>query len=186
MKRYWMKIVLGALAIFALGMFLVRAGRDGVGRIKQAVERQSVRLSPEVAAFAVNDIRLGALTQIEFDPDRQNGFPFIDLTVEADSAADLGILTDCLLVASDAESIQGKKGLTCSPETSASEMVEMGRVSFEPSDRSYPIFVPASAIAGKKWFTPPTPGLPGHPQGVTVNNSSLNLQANASGAFMLI
>ena len=186
MKRYWTKIGLGALGIFVLGMVLVSWGRHGVDHIKEAVKRQSVRLSPDVASFAVNNIRLGSLTGIEFDPEKESGFPYIDLTVQLDSAADLSSLENCLLVASDAESLQGQKGLTCSPSTSSTGMVEMGTVNFEPAGQSFPIFAPASAVSGKNWFVPPAHGAHQAPSGVSANNSSVNFQANAAGAFMLI
>ena len=182
MKRYWIRITLGALGIFALGMVVVAAGRRGVDKVKQLATQHSLRLTPGVAPFLVDLRRLGTLTEVEVDPDHDGDFPFINLTVELDPDIAMAGLDDCLLVASDAEALRGEKGLRCEQNVSRDSLVEMGAVTFEPSGEREGIYIPASEIGDNPWFSRVTRvGSSSDSEG-----GSFNLRANAAGAFMLI
>ena len=182
MKRYWTRITLGAFGIFVLGMVIVNAGRQGVDHIKQHVMQQTVRLNGNVAPFQVDNRRLGMLTEVEMDPERSERFPFINLTVELDSnlaAADLG---ECILLARDLEALKGDKGLHCAAGLSRDSLVEMGLVSFEPSGESVGIYIPASDLEEIPWFNHASR----ENSNLSPGEGSLDLRANAAGAFMLI
>ena len=180
MRRYWTRITLGALGIFALGMLVVSAGRKGVDHVKQLAAQQVVKLSHGVAPFQIDNRRLGTLTEVGMDPERSDRFPFINLTVELDPgipAADLG---DCTLLARDLESLEGDKGLHCDPGISRDSLVEMGLLTFEPSGETVGIYIAKSQLKDVPWFNQPSSEVPPSSEG------SLSLQANAGGAFMLI
>jgi hypothetical protein len=181
MKRYWLRITLGALGIFVLGMLVVSAGRRGVERVKQLASQHSLRLTPGVAPFLVDLRRLGTLTNVEVDHDNGKDFPSINLTVQLDPAIESADLGGCTLLASDAESLSDVNGLHCAEGVSRDSLIEMGAVTFEPSGERESLYIPASEVGNNPWFNrvsrsgslPPSEG-------------SFNLQANAAGAFMLI
>jgi hypothetical protein len=182
MKRYWTRITLGALGIFALGMVVVRAGRQGVEHIKQHVMHQTVRLDGHVAPFQVDNRRLGMLTEVQMDPERSEQFPFVNLTVLLDSSLGTANLGDCVLLARDLESLDSENGLHCAVGVSRDSLVQMGMVTFEPSEETVGIYLPASDLEAIPFFRNAgrRSNLPDKGQG------GLNLQADASGAFMLI
>lgn len=180
MKRYWTRITLGALGIFALGMLVVSAGRRGVEHVKQHIVQEGLNLGSGVAPFQVNDRRLGTLTNVRMDPDRSERFPFINLTVELDPGIPQAGLGDCTLLAGDLESAGGGKGLHCAAGISRDSLYEMGVVMFTPSGESVGIFIPQSDLKDIPWFSQAAE------RKSTPSEGSLNLRADASGAFMLI
>lgn len=180
MKRYWTRITLGAVGIFVLGMFVVSAGRRGVEHVKQHVMQEGLSITSGVAPFQVNDRQLGTLTNVKMAPDRSQRFPFINLTVELDPSIPMADLGDCTLLAGDVESFQGPKGLHCAAGISRDSLFEMGVVNFEPSGESVGIYIPRSDLKDFPWFSQVSGG-----ESVS-SEGSLNLRADASGAFMLI
>jgi hypothetical protein len=180
MKRYWTRITLGALSIFALGMLAVSAGRQGVEHVKQHVMEHGLNLESWVAPFQVDNRRLGTLTKVAMDPDRSRKFPFINLTVALDPAVESTGLGECTLLASDAESLKGE-GLHCISGLSRDSLVEMGAVTFEPSGEVLGLYVPASQMEGLPWFQ--RASVTTH---APTGEGSFSMQANAAGAFMLI
>jgi hypothetical protein len=180
MRRYWIRIALGAFGIFVLGMLVVSAGRKGVDHVKQLTTQQVFNVLPGVAPFQVDSRRLGTLTEVKMDPERSEGFPFINLTVELDPEVPLAGLTGCTLLASDAGSFRDA-GLRCLPGLSTDSLLEMGAVTFEPSGEVVGMYIPASNV---KDF----PGLRQRSEAANRSSTqaSFNLQANAAGALMLI
>jgi hypothetical protein len=186
MKRYWTRIGLGALGIFILGMLIVSAGRRGVDRVKELALEHSVRLPANFAPFRVDEHKLGSLTLVRMDPQPDRSFPYINLTVQSDPGADPASLGDCRLVATDEDALQGQGGLHCSESMSSDSMVEMGTVTFEPSGQVFPIYVPNTELSGKGWFSRRGHETSIAPATVSQDKGSVNLKADASGAFMLI
>lgn len=184
MNRYWLRITLGALGIFALGMVVVAAGRQGVDKVKQIAMQHTLTLTPGVAPFLVDLRQLGTLTEVEVDPDAGHDFPFINLTVQLDSNADIAGLEECLLLASDAKSVTADKGLRCAQGISPDSLVEMGAVTFEPSGETMPIFIPVGELGDSPWFNRITRRTRQVRNGTA--EGSVDLQASAAGAFMLI
>jgi hypothetical protein len=181
MRRYWIRIALGALGIFALGMVIVRAGRQGVDHVKQLATQHILNLTPGVAPFQVDTRRLGTLTEVEVDPDRSERFPFVELTVELDPAmGGTAGLSNCTLLATDTEAFKDK-GLRCVPGLSTDSLLEMGQVTFEPSGEVMAMYIPASNVKDFPWFQSSEAA-----GSATSSGASFNLQANAAGALMLI
>ena len=181
MKKYWIRIALTALGIFCVGMVIVSAGRRGVDKVKELAMQHTLRLSSGVAPFQVDTRRLGTLTEVEMDPDRSEGFPYINMTVELDPGIPTANLDSCILLASDMESIKSDRGLHCAEGVSRDSLVQMGEVNFEPSGESVGLYIPAAKLNEIPWFNHVKKNdLPPAGQG------GLSLQANAGGAFMLI
>jgi hypothetical protein len=181
MKRYWIRIALGALGIFVVGMVLVSAGRRGVEKVSQLAMEHTVRLTRGVAPFQIDNRRLGTLTEVRMDPDRSQDFPFISLTVQLDSTVPRADLEDCILLASDLESVGDENGIHCSQGVSRDSLVEMGEVTFEPSGEQLSIYVPSGTLDSTPWFNHSSRS--GRPAS---NQGSFNLRADSAGAFMLI
>ena len=181
MKRYWTKIALTALVIFAVGMMIVSAGRRGVDKVKELALQHTLRLSSGVAPFQVDNRRLGTLTQVQMDPDRSDRFPFINMTVELDPNIPSADMDSCILLASDMESLKGDRGLHCAVGISRDSLVQMGLITFEPSEEEVGLYIPASKLREIPWFNHFNES-----EAPPANQGGVSLQANAAGAFMLI
>lgn len=173
MNRYWIRIALSALGVFVIGMVIVSAGRRGVSKVRQFAMNQTVTLPNDVAPFRVDGRRLGTVRQVSFSPRDGESFPRVNLSVAVDSSVDMASLENCVLLARDAEQLQSETGLHCgSPsEQAASNLVEMGLVTFEPGGEVLQIFVPSHRTVAQ------APGARG---------ALVNLRADSAGAFMMI
>ena len=187
MKKYWIRIALTALGIFAVGMVIVSAGRRGVDRVKELALQHTLRLSSGVAPFQVNDRRLGMLTQVQMDPDRSDAFPYINMTVTLDSGVTAADLGSCILLASDMDSIKRDRGLHCAEGVSRDSLVQMGEVTFEPSGESVGMYIPQSKLQEIPWFNHFKASEASRARGRSRDSQGgMSFQANAAGAFMLI
>ncbi|MEO8295792.1 MAG: hypothetical protein ABI613_09770 [Gemmatimonadota bacterium] len=177
MNRYWIRITLGAIGIFALGMVLVQAGRKGVSRVRQLVMNQTVTLPGDVAPFRVDRQRLGIVRQVSVTPRQDEDFPLINLTVAADSQAGLAELEHCVLLVRDADQIRSETGLHCA-ELSMPErekLREVGQVTFEPGGEKFSIYTPADDHAIALTGTAASPA-----------KESFRMLADGRGAFLEI
>ena len=185
MKRYWLRIALGASCVFALGMVIVAAGREGVDHVKQLAMNQSVTLPGNMAPFQIDDRRLGSLTGIQTHTPEGRDFPLVNLTVQLDDPSAVGDLEDCVLVARGSDRYRPQSSLRCAPSDSMGDsLVAMGTVTFQPGGEVIQIFVPAGELAGKNWFrsAEAAPAV----NRVTQGAGGINIEADSNGAFMLI
>jgi hypothetical protein len=188
MKRYWIRIALGAVGIFAIGMLVVAAGRRGVARVRELAMNQTVRLPANVAPFRVDGKRLGSLSQIRITPQTDQGFPRINLIAQLDDPSSVAGLSNCVLMANDASVVQGESGLHCagSSDSAAESLIDMGTITLEPTGDVLHLFVPERELRGKSWFHHSIPDVPPVPASTAGHQAGIDLQADSSGAFMLI
>jgi hypothetical protein len=175
MRRYWIRISLSALAIFVVGMLLVQAGKHGVAHVRELAMNHTLSLPERIAPFRVDSRQLGMLRTISVSPQEGQSFPRINLTVNADSEADLGSLDNCVLIARDADQLRSEGGLHCADQASSDQqnLREVGQVTFEPGGQEFSIFSPSTD------------------QDIELTRSSsaahaeaFNMRADAKGAFM--
>ena len=78
MRNYWLKIVFGALGIFAVGMVLVSGFRHLKVSVNQAINSSDPIQIPLIGLipFRLDDQKLGSLSLVEFlrsDPEHVSG-----------------------------------------------------------------------------------------------------------------
>ena len=151
MRTYWIKIVLGALGVFAVGMVLITITRHGITKAKRVAESSDpIRIPLAFVPFRLGGNRLGTFDRAVLIRKSPKEVTALDLAVTLTDSASAGRLAGCGLFArllqeqhrgvefSDAD-------FTClSPDSAAAHGAErFGEVTFEPGHLTLPLFVPA-------------------------------------------
>lgn len=156
MRSYWMRILLGALAIFAIGMVgvsLVRRTRDKVTEVVTGTGPLSIPVP--FAPFQLDGNKLGTVERVVINREAPKKVSSIDLEVKLTDSLVAQGLAGCRLAA-NVESDSTRPGdvnvhvnrlgdrtfFFCS--TNDSGFVEFGTVHLVPGDVTVPLLVPES------------------------------------------
>jgi hypothetical protein len=159
MRSYWIRILLGAAAVFAVGMVVVtllRHGRDKVTEVVTGSGPLSVPLP--FVPFEVDGHRLGNLERLVVNRDAPKKVSSVDLEVKLDDSLVAQGLAGCRLAA-NLESDSAKGGdvnvhinkhdqrpfFFCA--TSDSALVPFGTVTMVPGDVTVPLLVSETLAA---------------------------------------
>jgi hypothetical protein len=162
MRNYWLKILLGALGIFAVGMVGVAIVRSGVAKVNSVVHSdEPITIPLGLVPFALAGERLGKLDHVTLYRESPNHVSEVELNVDlADSLLAQG-LSGCRLVA-NIEGDNREQGVNirvgndsadqnafrCLPEDSTpSDFVEYGTAIFNPGEVEVPLLLPADLVA---------------------------------------
>jgi len=146
MQRYWVKIALGAAAVFALGMGLIALARSSLAEIKSlAHSNRPIGVPLALLPFKVDGSDLGTIRRFDLlrsSPDDVSGIRF---TVQLRDSASLRSVRDCVLTAQDPGDSPHRGVFGCSrPSDSAAPRLEqIGEVRFEPGGVVRAVFAPA-------------------------------------------
>ena len=160
MRNYWLRIVLGAVAIFAVGMIGVTIARQGVGRVRNVVEGTGpISVPIAFIPFKLDGQKLGTVSKIVLQRDAPKQIASVELQIKlADSAVARG-LAGCRLAANLNEEHTphdthvGIEPLshgvfTClHPNDSTGQFQEFGRAVFQPGGVSVPLLLPKDIAA---------------------------------------
>jgi hypothetical protein len=160
MRNYWLKIVLGALGIFAIGMIGVTIVRSGIAKVNSVVEGDGpISIPLGLIPFVLGGERLGKLDHVTLNRDAPNVVSDVELTVDLiDSLLAQG-LSGCRLAA-NFEGDQSKDGVhikvgkdhegtfECLREDSTpAHLTEYGVAIFRPGDIEVPLLLPTEMVA---------------------------------------
>src|SRR5881296_1828097 len=103
MQRYWVRIAVGALLVFCVGMVGIRVGRKGVQELKAASLGPLQRLTRPLRAmaFRLDGRRIGRIETVDVNHTGAWDANTVRLTVALDQQETLGALIDCNLTAED-------------------------------------------------------------------------------------
>jgi len=150
MRSLWTKIGFGALAVFLCGMMLITLGRHAK---TAAAEALSTALNSDAVSKVVNaaqDIpfmldgsRLGTVRRASIRRDESGALPEVNLTVDLFDGADGRALRGCTLIPEGDRDFDFDRGFTCA-EGMTGDLVDIGRIHFEPLDLDRPLRVQPS------------------------------------------
>jgi hypothetical protein len=145
MNRYWLRIGLGALLIFVIGTAAMAAVRKGKAEFRHFLATAGTRIPLQLAnlKFRFDGRSLGKVTGIDFqrtapaDPGR------VTVRVALADGADMDALRDCSLTTDDLSHLDGQTGFRCAApaELGAGDLVETGKIIFEPGTVSRPLYL---------------------------------------------
>jgi hypothetical protein len=154
MRSYWMRILLGALAVFFIGMVgvtLFRRGRDKVTEVVTGTGPLSIPLP--FVPFQLDGSRLGMVQRLVINRETPKKVSSVDLEVKLDDSLMVQGLAGCRLAANlesdsatpgDVNLHVNRKGqrafFFCA--TSDSALVPFGTVTLNPGDVTVPLLVP--------------------------------------------
>jgi hypothetical protein len=146
MNRYWTRIAVGAVAIFCLGLIGMSAVREGKAQVRGLLSTAARSLPLQLAnmGFRLHGRQIGEITGIDVQRQSAADVGTVALKVRLGESADAAELGDCLLTADDLDRWKSRHGFRCaSPSEMGANLVEVGKVSFEPGALVRPLYLPA-------------------------------------------
>ncbi len=150
MKNYWVRIVLGAVGVFFIGMIIVTAIRKATGQvrmIRDTAEPVRIPFPFGIVPFRLDGTRLGNVEHMVLLRDAPEGISGIKVMVKLSDSAMADRLHDCYLVVKDIEHMNSQTTFACqSPDTSGLDLVPYGTVDIEGSGASFPLLLSRQAV----------------------------------------
>ncbi|MGH7581152.1 MAG: hypothetical protein ACREM9_13310 [Gemmatimonadales bacterium] len=160
MRNYWLKIVLGALGIFAIGMIGVSIVRGHIAKFHSVVEGSGpITIPLGLIPFVLSGERLGNLDQVTLHRESPSRVTEVELEVNLTDSLLAQGLSGCRLAA-NFEGDNRDKGVNirvgrdrngafrCVQEDSTPpDLLEYGVAIFQPGDVEVPLLIPADVVA---------------------------------------
>lgn len=150
MRSYWVKILVGALVIFAIGMII----KSAVHRVKREVTYVSKGSGPITTPlffvpFELAGRRLGTFRQLTIYRDTLQKPTAVGLTISLGDSAAPGDLAPCVLaLLPDSASNFNPTRFSClkAADTAALKLAQFGMLRLRSLPDSYPLFAPAAQV----------------------------------------
>jgi hypothetical protein len=153
MRNYWLKIAIGAVVIFAIGMVGVSVVRRGVARVNTVVTGSGpINIPLALLPFELEGERLGTMKRVTLHRTAPRHVTQVNLEIElSDSLVAQGI-AGCRLAA-NLDQDSGEQGINiergrfakgtfwCLQEVDSTEHVEYGQVTFRPGEVIIPLYL---------------------------------------------
>jgi hypothetical protein len=159
MRNYWMRIALGALAIFTVGMIGVTLAKQGVGRVRHVVEGSGpISVPLAFIPFHLNGQKLGMVSRVVLLREAPKQISAVQLEAKVRDSAVARGLAGCRLTANlDKDETPGsihirtgKRAVgvfTClHAGDSAPGFQEFGRATFQPGAVTVPLLLPDDMV----------------------------------------
>jgi len=159
MRNYWMRIALGALGIFAVGMIGVMIVRRGVAKVNDVVTGKGpITIPLSLIPFQLNGNKLGNLQRLVLYRETPKKVSSVQLEVKLNDSLLARGLEGCRLAANlDSEEHHGpgirvrtggwnKGTFWCSKEGADSGLVEYGHAVFRPGEVTVPLLLPQELV----------------------------------------
>jgi hypothetical protein len=159
MRNYWLRIALGAAAIFTVGMIGISLARQGVHRVRDVVEGSGpITIPIPFVSFNLEGQKLGKVSKVMLLREAPKKISAVELEIALRDSVLARGLEGCRLIANFDDhggslgvSIENRRfssGMfTClSPDDSAPEFQEFGRAVFQPGEVSVPLLLPNDMV----------------------------------------
>ena len=160
MRNYWIRIALGALAIFIVGMVGHTLVHRGIGSVRGVVEGSGpISIPLAFIPFRLNGDKLGSLERVTFQRETPSRVTSVQLEVKLSDSVLARGLEGCRLAATLDSEVPGRPGITvnrgpfpegnfwCAKDDSADvALVEYGQAVFHPGDVTVPLLLPRSLV----------------------------------------
>jgi len=151
MQRYWLRIALGALAVFALGMAGISIYRNGRARVEAlANSADPITIPLAIMPFQVDGDRLGRVQEVQIRRDAPTRVSGVGIVVKmSDSAATEDLLAACRLTVQDQPTDHSSPSFHCATpaDSVADSLTVFGEVRFEPGNVVRAFFLPARLVS---------------------------------------
>ncbi len=144
--KYWLKILLGMLAIFTGGMFVVQGVEAGKRKVTSFVDSAAPITIPMFGMpFRTGKGQLGALERLRVERSAPRVVDGFHLAVTLDSGVDVDQFDNCEITVSDPESIDEHTTFDCLTEADSAfaSLVQFGTITFAPSGEVHRLMIPA-------------------------------------------
>ena len=145
--KYWLKIILGMLAIFTGGMFVVKGLQAGRNRVETFVESAEPLTVPLMGmAFKTAKGPLGKLESLRIERSSPREIEGFYLTATLDEGVDVNQFDQCEVTVDDPENIDENTSFDCitAAHPGFEDLVQFGTITFKPSGESHRLMVPSA------------------------------------------
>lgn len=159
MRNYWLRIALGAAAIFTLGMIGITVARQGVGRVRGVVEGSGpITLPIAFVPFKLDGRRLGSVNKVVLLRDAPKSISSVELEVKLNDSTLARGLAGCHLAANfdadhrpagvriHAERFSSGFFSCLDRSDSVPQFQVFGRAVFQPGDVTVPLLLPNDIV----------------------------------------
>jgi hypothetical protein len=165
MRNYWLRIVLGAVAVFTVGMIGVTLARQGVGHVRGVVAGSGPLSFPlPFVTFNLDGQKLGKVSRVVLHRTAPKQISAVELEIRLDDSVVSRGLEGCRLAANfdDDSEPEGppeaarrfSSGVfTCLPNDTAltpARFEEFGHAVFQPGSVSVPLLLPSDVVSDLK------------------------------------
>ena len=153
MRRYWLKIVVGALAVFLVGYTGVFLVRSGIGRGRSLIQSSNpVSIPLAFVPFNLDGLRTGTFQHITIRREAPKVIAGFDLRIKLSDSAKADALEGCRLTpAGRSDHFDLDRGFVClAPETPDEGLVRFGEVVFTQRGGHrvrVPLFLDSATVA---------------------------------------
>jgi hypothetical protein len=154
MRNYWLRIFLGAFAIFAVGMIGVKLVRSGVNRVHEVVEGAGpLNIPLAFIPFSVEGERLGTVQRVVLQRDEPRKVSSVEVHIDVGDSLVAQGLGGCLLAA-NLEGGPKEQGVNVhvgrdsagpffclKADSIPADMVEFGEAILQPGDVKVPLYL---------------------------------------------
>jgi hypothetical protein len=158
MRNYWLRIALGAAAIFTVGMIGVTLARQGVGRVRGVVEGSGpITLPIAFVPFKLDGRKLGSINKVVLRRDAPKQIAAVELQVKLSDSLLARGLEGCRLAANFDDQHGRDAHISAGPLTrgvfsclhgsdSTPGFQEFGHAVFQPGDIRVPLLLPDDIV----------------------------------------
>lgn len=199
MQRYWLRIGLGALAVFALGMFGISMYRKGVAKVDALTSSADpINIPLAMMPFQVDGNRLGQIEKVQIRRDAPKRISGVGLVVKLAQASGAEALPEaCVLTIAHQADDHPQFHCANPADSLADSLTAFGEVRFEPGTVVRGFYLPARLIDEWRAGRSELMSVHGHDQArraartvITVDSDSgdtlFELRADPSGARLRI
>jgi hypothetical protein len=150
MQRYWLRIAVGALLVFALGMTAISIYRNGRAKVETlANSADPITIPLGILPFQLDGDHLGRIQEVQIRRDAPNRVSGVGLVVKvSDSVRTGALLAGCRLTVHDHPADHRSASFHCATpaDSLADSLTVFGDVRFEPQNVVQAFFLPARLV----------------------------------------
>ncbi len=154
MTGYWTRIVLGALAVFGIGMgvwFGVTRAKEKIEVVVESAQPITVPIPFSILPFKVDGNRVGRVHHVTFHRDTPKSVEGVVVQVNLADSIDAARFENCLFSLEDVDNIDEHTTFDCmskdAADTAGLNLVRFGDVRLDPSGMLVPLLLPAHEVA---------------------------------------
>jgi hypothetical protein len=150
-KRYWIRIALGALLIFGCGLVGLAAVRKGKAEVRNFLATTARRLPLSFAniGFRLDGRHIGELTGLDIARNGPADVGKVTGHVELSRTDGLDALSDCSLTLQDTRHLNTHSSFSCvgTADLENGNLVKVGEFIFQPGKLVRPFYLPSDVVA---------------------------------------
>ena len=148
MRSYWLRIALGALGVFAVGMLLVTMIRGGRARVEEIAEGTGpISIPMAFVPLEVGGERMGTLRNLRIFRDSAQNPIRIEVSVQMADSMNLARLGACILQVADSSEQPNNLRCLSTADSVGRDLVPFGEIRIRNRTEVFPFYMTRAQVA---------------------------------------